>query len=265
MEQNTRFWHDKWIGDIVLKDKFPRLFVISNRKEASIKDLMVEAEGPLCWDFNWRRHLFVWEVTLQDELLGLIDVFRVKNEDGWGWIPENEGNFTVNSTYPFLVNMSSNDSPLIRVKEEVFRFIWKSKGPSKVTVFVWQLLLDKIPTRSNLQRRGMILEVKSRGCVFCDSEVESPIHLFLHCPCAAKVWYKVFKWLSLILILPPDVFTLMNYLRGLTFRKEVRHRLLLVWNTVIWCLWRRQNQGIFGDCTDDHIVVVEEPILCMQR
>jgi hypothetical protein len=41
--------------------------------------------------------------------------------------------------------------------------VWKSWAPSKVIVFSWQLLLDRIPSRSNLIRRGVTLPVGGWG------------------------------------------------------------------------------------------------------
>jgi hypothetical protein len=37
----TRFWMDKWVGEEPLKDKFPCLLSISNRKEAWVSDMKV--------------------------------------------------------------------------------------------------------------------------------------------------------------------------------------------------------------------------------
>ncbi|MCH79570.1 hypothetical protein A2U01_0000321 [Trifolium medium] len=58
---------------------------------------------------------------------------------------------------------------IARTEVDVFRLIWNAKGMAKVTTLVWQLLLDKTPTRYNLQRRVVNLPVQSRGCVLCDS------------------------------------------------------------------------------------------------
>jgi hypothetical protein len=38
-EALTSFWADKWIGELPLKDRFPRLFSISNQKEASVAEI----------------------------------------------------------------------------------------------------------------------------------------------------------------------------------------------------------------------------------
>ncbi|XP_028079847.1 uncharacterized protein LOC114281552 [Camellia sinensis] len=67
--QRMRFWHDKWCGDIYLKEEFPRLFGLSNEKESSLKDLAVNTTASQNWLLNFRRLLFEWE---NEELLRLI-------------------------------------------------------------------------------------------------------------------------------------------------------------------------------------------------
>jgi hypothetical protein len=51
----TSFWVDNWIGDSPLKDRFPRLFSISNQKEASVAEIWDPGIGEFGWRFNWRR------------------------------------------------------------------------------------------------------------------------------------------------------------------------------------------------------------------
>ncbi|MCH95961.1 hypothetical protein A2U01_0016944, partial [Trifolium medium] len=145
--------------------------------------------GVCSWNLGWRRNLFVWEENIFNELLSLVNTVAFSNEiDVWAWGPENGGVFTVNSTYRFLDSMTDTDLQFSPTEEGVFRFLWKSKTPSKVTAFVWQLLLDRIPTRYNLQRRGVVLADLNSGCVLCDAVEETSIHLFLHCSFTSKVW-----------------------------------------------------------------------------
>lgn len=35
----TKFWSDKWVDDLALKDKFPRLFLISLQKEETVANM----------------------------------------------------------------------------------------------------------------------------------------------------------------------------------------------------------------------------------
>ncbi|MCH81333.1 cytochrome c oxidase assembly protein COX19-like, partial [Trifolium medium] len=65
--------------------RFPRLFAISNRKEGSVSEMRQGTDGVVGWDFSWRRSLFVWEITLQNELLELLNPISLSGEsDAWG-------------------------------------------------------------------------------------------------------------------------------------------------------------------------------------
>jgi hypothetical protein len=134
------------MGDLPLKDKFPLLFGISNRKEATVREMLLGEDGSVDWNFNWRRRLFVWEEALFNDMLALLNGVTVSTR--------------TDSTYRFLANFLSTGLTVPQAKVEVFGQIWKSKTPSKVIVFVWQLILDKIPMRVNLQRRGMMLPIQ---------------------------------------------------------------------------------------------------------
>jgi len=42
---NTRFWKDRWVGEMPLLQLFPRLFSISNQKEAKVRKLVMWQGG----------------------------------------------------------------------------------------------------------------------------------------------------------------------------------------------------------------------------
>jgi hypothetical protein len=46
------FWSDKWVGEMPLKEKYLRLFAISNRNEASVKDMREEEGDSLNWNLG---------------------------------------------------------------------------------------------------------------------------------------------------------------------------------------------------------------------
>jgi hypothetical protein len=107
-----------------------------------------------------------WEVAFHNELLGLINEVTVTTDiDAWGWTPEKGAIFIVNATYRFLTKLLFTGITVSQSEVVAFQLIWMSKGPTNVTKFVWQFLFNKIPTRYNLEQRGMTLPVQSRGCV----------------------------------------------------------------------------------------------------
>ncbi|MCI35511.1 hypothetical protein A2U01_0056732, partial [Trifolium medium] len=68
--------------------------------------------------------------------------------------------------------------------------VWKSIAPSKVLVFTWQLLQDRVPTCQNLFRHRVIVDTMGVSCVFCGNTSESGSHFFITCAFAPAVWYK---------------------------------------------------------------------------
>lgn len=49
----TRFWHDVWCRDTVLKEAFPVLFGIAWEKDASVADNMEILGGSIQWDVSF--------------------------------------------------------------------------------------------------------------------------------------------------------------------------------------------------------------------
>jgi hypothetical protein len=58
--------------------------------------------------------------------------------------------------------------------------LWENDIPSKVGVFGWRLLLEKLPTFTFVY-------------VFCFNEVEDCPHLFFKCQFMKQVWSRIFR------------------------------------------------------------------------
>jgi hypothetical protein len=54
-----------------------------------------------------------------------------------------------------------------------------------VKMFLWRALNNRLPTRSNLRRRGM---VQNCMCPLCGLEEENVAHVLWNCPVASNVW-----------------------------------------------------------------------------
>lgn len=59
--RSVRFWMDMWCGSMILKDRFPISFLLSNANEATVHQSMSKKGNNNLWDFKWRRDLFEWE------------------------------------------------------------------------------------------------------------------------------------------------------------------------------------------------------------
>lgn len=58
--------------------------------------------------------------------------------------------------------------------------VWHKKVPLKIYVFAWGVLQNRLPTKDNFVRWG-ILQADDHFCIVCCGEMESINHLFLHC------------------------------------------------------------------------------------
>lgn len=87
-----------WRGDIAFRHKDPRLFAMSNQKEAMVADILVDNEEGKDWIFSWRHRFFVWEegilVNLLEDFNGHVGLGGV---DEWRWRLEEHGSFSVRS------------------------------------------------------------------------------------------------------------------------------------------------------------------------
>jgi hypothetical protein len=70
-----------------------------------------------------------------------------------------------------------------------------------MVIFSWQAILERLPTRRNLAKRGASLLDGQDGCPFCNHNFESKDHLFLLCPYAWNIWMEVYKWFGLLDVL----------------------------------------------------------------
>jgi hypothetical protein len=60
----TKFWHDMWCGDTVLKEAFLVLFGIAHAKDASVADNLELLGDSNQWSVNFSREAHDWEVDV---------------------------------------------------------------------------------------------------------------------------------------------------------------------------------------------------------
>jgi hypothetical protein len=256
---STRFWASNWINGAPLSITFPRLFSLSNNKEGMVNEFFDRDEDGGRWSFSWRRNLFLWEIGLLDQLIAILNpVNLLLVEDCWRWVLDPEGMFSVNSAYNYLVKEFGSLEGTGSEVSVVFKQIWESPAPSKVIAFSWQLLYDRIPTRSNLVHRHVLAPEAPKDCVGCVGIVESSSHLFLHCPSAISIWYEVFRWLGVVVVIPPNLFMLFEVFRNSAKNIKARQGFLMIWHATLWSIWKARNNTIFANGSFNSKDVVED-------
>ncbi|KAL8517334.1 hypothetical protein ACS0TY_015538 [Phlomoides rotata] len=116
-----------------------------------------------------------------------------EGEDRWIWKLEKEGNYSVKTTYNAILKRTMT----MNSEQEKISVIWNKIVPLKIVAFSWKLVQDKVPTMTNLLRRGAINPYFSLLCRLCGRSNEDSDHLFFECTSSVAIWEKVYKWFHL--------------------------------------------------------------------
>ncbi|GJW50549.1 RNA-directed DNA polymerase, eukaryota, reverse transcriptase zinc-binding domain protein, partial [Tanacetum coccineum] len=154
-------------GDQPLKFRFPRLFALETNNLISVAERKRQGIGLA----SFRRHPGgSVESTQWEEMLELLNTVNLSSmTDRWAWMLHGMGSFTVSSARVFIDNKY-----LITGGEPTS---WCNLIPIKINVMAWRLSLDKLPTRLNLDARG--IDVPTVLCPICGEHSEHGSNLRL--------------------------------------------------------------------------------------
>ncbi|XP_071733908.1 uncharacterized protein [Rutidosis leptorrhynchoides] len=232
------FWTEDWTGHGVLKNQFGRLYVLEVNKEAVVKDRVQFVDGIHNFSWAWVRNLRGRATGELNALVNLLSSLQSsgKTMDEWVWKLEQDGRFTT-KTLTALVDQNKLTGHTPSTETIINKAI-----PQKVNIFIWRSLLQRIPVRAELDKRG--LDLDSVLCPICISETETVNHALLHCCEVKKVWNSIEKWwnmdintssLSATLASTPN---LINSLMGKS-----------IWQATMWVvayqIWIARNKKVF--------------------
>ncbi|GJY60951.1 RNA-directed DNA polymerase, eukaryota, reverse transcriptase zinc-binding domain protein [Tanacetum coccineum] len=121
------------------------------------------------------------QLTSLRALIG--DVVLLDQCDSWKWSPNVYVGFSLASVRSLV------DDHTLDVDNYATR--WNRYIPIKVIVFLWRLMLNKLPFRVNLDKKG--IDVGSVLCPICQEDVETVNHTFFSCEMAKDLWALLAK------------------------------------------------------------------------
>jgi hypothetical protein len=136
--------------------------------------------------------------------------------------------------------------------------LWKTDIPSKIYMFGWRLLLNRLPTRVALNRRGILANRQDLSCELCSLFVEDNTHLFFSCNFIKGVWNDVFKWLGRNCLTGDEGCT--HFLKfGELFNSKINVRVRhLIWLATAWNSWKLRNNVIFNGTTSEASSLIDD-------
>ncbi|GJR41057.1 RNA-directed DNA polymerase, eukaryota, reverse transcriptase zinc-binding domain protein [Tanacetum coccineum] len=247
--RSTSFWHDHWLGSTTLQESFPLLYRLELNKnclvcERTINSLLNNnvtvtsnvSRPSISW--TWRRSFrSEEELNEQNDLINLLVNLHLSNgSDVWEFTYDASRRFSVNSMRKLISTMSSdNISHPTR---------WNKLLPSKVNILTWCVLNKRLPTRFNLDWRGIDLDTVRYP--LCNNDIETEDHLFVKCPLAIDTWKFVFSWWQFTEITNSNLLDILTMVDRLPMAHKHRKFFDVVVNTTIWAIWNHRNKTVFN-------------------
>lgn len=121
----------------------------------------------------------------------------------------------------------------------------------------WTAAWEACLTQNNLQKRGFVF---CSRCYLCEEELETTIHLLLHCRYARQCQELFFNLCGISWTMPQNVRTLLN-----SWKHQKTHEALKqIWRTIplciFWTIWLERNRACF-DGQKDHIFRIKNECL----
>jgi len=110
-------------------------------------------------------------------------------------------------------------------------------------ITAWRVMENKITTRVNLERRGVVVE--NSLCCLCGKVEESSSHLFPVCNFVWRVWSLCFEWLGVSFVIHKDPMANFLQFRLCQVSDSVNDVWGAIWVGVVSGIWKHRNSVIF--------------------
>ena len=176
---------------------------------------------------------------MEEQLLLVINAPRFYKgyPDTWKWKESDDGVFSVKSAYNTLQRTNEEE------ENEEFKMLWSTRVTPKAQILGWRVFLDRLPTKTNLQVRGV--QLQHSLCDLCSEHEEIADHLFFSCKVSQKVWNMCDSWLGVSNV--HHVKARVNFQHFHLFDLNSRQNLAWrgMWLAIIGEIWNHRNGVIF--------------------
>ncbi|KAI0524886.1 hypothetical protein KFK09_004276 [Dendrobium nobile] len=226
---NVFFWHDKWLG----KDSIDSLMHTSSFDSVKV-NFFFKDNG--------------WDVDKLSNFVPNCVIFRILN-------------FTFNIHSKDVIMCDCSNDGAFQIKhvwlsfrskrpfDKIFSNIWHKSIPKTISVFMWRILHNLLPTEDNLIKKGFSFASKCQCCF----KYETMHHIFISGPVAVKTW-----------VFFDDLFHLNIFNAHLSLKAFMKAWLVEgkgnIRNTiptlVLWFIWLERNNSVFNGVKMNHLNII---------
>ncbi|GLT48071.1 hypothetical protein SLA2020_217120 [Shorea laevis] len=162
-----------------------------------------------------------------------IEQVKIKHDmqDSWFWKHDKRGVYTVKSAYRYL-NASFQHQMAFD-----FKLMWNKQVPLKVSAFAWKATQDRLPTKANLARRGLLSMGQDSKCISYGQHEENADHLLFSCNESWKVWTLCYSWWGIEVAANGNCNGHLLQHIGLIPKGVLSKVWAVIWFATVWSLW----------------------------
>ncbi|KAJ8898838.1 hypothetical protein K2173_008147 [Erythroxylum novogranatense] len=229
--QQVQFWTDLWTASA---SPLIELETEEVPEEARTRCVDYYADRDRGWIWEYFQHSLPMSSLLQ------IAAIPTPSNDRGADLPicrlTSNGNFSIKSAYGLLTKDFTKE------EKDIWKVVWKWKGPQRVKTFLWLLSHGKLLTNEARLRRNL---APSASCPICQDHTESMLHAIRDCPKVREMWKSLVprKVWEQFFSNPIDRWLLRNIRGNQQGVEGVEWRMLFV--VGCWLMWKWRNYEVF--------------------
>ncbi|XP_059454900.1 uncharacterized protein LOC132185097 [Corylus avellana] len=232
--KSIKIWHDRWIpSPVTYAVQSPVHILESDARVCSLIDENTK------W---WNKEL-VYNILCKEEadIVCSMPICPRQQGDCMVWAGSRKGDFSVRSAYHFAKSMMENgtasSSSSTEQSTQVWRDIWRVRGPRVLTSFLRKLRTNILPTKANLHRKGVI---EDPTCPICKLEPETVRHVLWNCPPASGVWLECPARIQKCIVVEDSFLNIFQQMRDKFGMKDLQFIVITA-----RLIWLRRNEYVF--------------------
>lgn len=236
----TRFWHDPWLQNVPLKERYSALFHVSSQREALVVDVGWFEGDTWRWALAWQRVLTEEEQHQVGQLQSMLTQSPMVRggKDQLCWCDSAE--YSVRAVLKKAWAVGDHGTPV----DSLACTVWRKLAPPKVELMVWLALLGRLNTNDLLYHKGM-LTVEANRCTFCGNPGESLDHLLVSCQLSWQLWCTFSCELRNPIVIPGTLRQMYDIWMHQRMIRPRKRYWMLTFFAIVWSLWMLRNGILF--------------------
>ncbi|GLT80072.1 hypothetical protein SLA2020_515330 [Shorea laevis] len=244
--RSTDIWNDPWLpGHTQFYVQSPRPAGYELRYVCDLID-----DDSHSWKHDLIQEIFN---PHEAQLILSMPLSWERRDDGWTWNLTRQGTYSVRSGYHRAMSTGgphAGPSP----SSSNFRggLLWSLDIPEKVRLMIWQAYKNILPTKDNLKRRRVEVDL---DCPMCGMEQESVFHCLVACAASRAVWMGCSLNLRISNFNGDNFASFLDYMLDLLQQDQLELLCVLCWK-----IWNSRNDALWNARLPNPQLIIEQSL-----